>query len=161
MLMNIDHLVGRVKKKGQTPGFTVLELIVALSIAFIVMGIALPAFLSWLPTLRLSSAARQVAADLQVARMKAISQNTKYRVTFVGAIPGATSYKVEKDNSGSFVAESGPFSLPDGITVSAVSATSEFQPRGTANAASQITLQNSSNETKTVEVVVVGRVKIQ
>src|SRR3990170_2282769 len=67
-------------------GFTLLELIVAIGIASVVMGIAIPSFLSWMPTLRLSSAARQVATDLQVARMKAISQNVKFKVTFIGSV---------------------------------------------------------------------------
>ncbi len=141
-------------------GFTVLELIVAIAIASIVMGIAIPSFLSWMPTLRLSSGARQVATDLQVARMKAISQNVKFRVNFIGSIPGATSYQLEKDNGGTFIADSGPFSLPDGITVSALSLTSEFQPRGTVNSASSITLQNINSETKQIQVAAVGRVMI-
>lgn len=142
-------------------GFTLLELIVAIAIASVVMGIAIPSFLSWMPTLRLSSGARQVAMDLQVARMKAISQNVKYRLNFVTA----TSYTFEKDadNNGVFdsPAESGPFSLPDGITVTATGAlASEFQPRGTVNVASEITLQNGNSETKKVQVAVVGRVKL-
>jgi type IV fimbrial biogenesis protein FimT len=132
---------------------------VTIGVAAILMGAAIPSFLSWLPTLRLSSAARQIATDLQLARMKAISQNTKFRVTFVGSIPGATSYQLEKDNGGTFVTESGPFILPEGITVSAVSATSEFQPRGTTNATSNITLTNGSGQ-KLVCVKTVGRVNI-
>jgi Tfp pilus assembly protein FimT len=132
---------------------------VAIGIAVVVLGIAVPSFMSWLPTLRLSSGARQVATDLQVARMKAISQNTKFRMSFVGSIPGATSYEIRKDNgTGTFVLDSGPFSLPDGITVSAQSATPEFQPRGTASSASKITLQNTNSDTKSVQVSIVGRV---
>lgn len=143
--------------KPRKSGFTVLELIVAIAIAMIVLGIAVPSFMTWLPTLRLSSGARQVATDLQVARMKAISQNTKFRINF-GTLPAST-YVVEKD-SGGFSADSGPFSLPEGITVTAVSATSEFQPRGTASATSTITLQNVNSETKSVQIAIVGRVTI-
>lgn len=149
------------KRNQRISGFTVLELMVAVGIAMVVLGIAVPSLLTWLPTLRLSSAARQVATDLQVARMKAISQNTKFRLSFVGSIPGATSYNVEKDNgTGTFVTESGPFSLPDGITVSSASTASKFQPRGTVDAASTITLRNVNSEVKTVQVAVVGRVTL-
>ena len=148
------------KRNQRVSGFTVLELMVAIGIAMVVLGIAIPSFTAWLPTLRLSSAARQVATDLQVARMKAISQNVKYRLNFVTA----TSYTFEKDadNNGVFdsPAESGPFSLPEGITVGATGGTSEFQPRGTASAASTITLRNGNNETKTVQVAIVGRVTL-
>ncbi len=143
-------------------GFTVLELIVAIGIAMVVLGIAVPSFMTWLPTLRLSSGARQVATDLQLARMKAISQNVKFRITF-GTLP-ATTYQLERDSNGNGTydlpgeLESGPFSLPDGITVTGVSATPEFQPRGTATATSTITVQNGNSETKSVQVAIVGRV---
>lgn len=147
------------KRNQRASGFTILELMVAIGIAMVVLGIAVPSLMTWMPTLRLSSAARQVATDLQVARMKAISQNTKFQMSFVGSIPGATSYRIEKD-SGGFVLESGPFSLPDGITVSSVTATSVFQPRGTVNTSSEITLQNVNSETKKVQVAAVGRVNI-
>jgi len=131
---------------------------VVLAVAVIVMGVALPNMMSWLPTYRLSAGARQLAGNLQLARMKAISQNTKYRLNF-GVLP-STSYTFEKDDGG-FATESGPFSLPNGITVTVVSATSEFQARGTVNAASGITLQNINSLTKQVQINIVGRVAIQ
>ena len=139
------------------PGFTIIELIVVLALAAIVMAIALPGLISWLPTYRLSAGARQVASDLQLARMKAISQNTKFRLNF--GSPPSTSYTFEKDDGG-FATESGPFSLPDGIKVIAVTA-SEFQSRGTVNTAGSITLENNNGDpTKTVTISIVGRVSI-
>lgn len=147
--------------KSRKSGFTVLELIVAIAIAMIVLGIAVPSFMTWLPTLRLSSGARQVATDLQVARMKAVSQNRKFRLNF----NTSTSYYFQADLNndgtiGSGENESGPFSLPEGITTTAGALASEFQPRGTASASSEITLQNGNGETKKVQVAVVGRVTI-
>ena len=141
-------------------GFTVLELIVAVGIAMVVMGIAVPSFMTWLPTLRLSSGARQVATDLQVARMKAISQNRKFRLNF----DTTTTYYLQSDlnNDGTIASgenDSGPFSLPEGISTT-VGTTPEFQPRGTASGAGTITLQNVNSETKNVQVAVVGRVTI-
>lgn len=150
------------KHTQRISGFTVLELMVAIGIAMVVLGIAVPSLLTWLPTLRLSSGARQVATDLQVARMKAISQNTKFRLNFVTT----SSYTFEKDsnNDGTFNAstetESGPFSLPEGIVVTATGPSSHFQPRGTANAAGTITLRNGNSETKAVQVAIVGRVTL-
>ena len=148
------------KQKG-TPsdhGFTVIELMVVLAVAVIVMGVALPNMMSWLPTYRLSAGARQLAGDLQLARMKAISQNTKYRLKFTTA----NFYEFEKESGGTFSTESGPFSLPDGITVTGTTpfTTSEFQARGTVNAGGVITLKNINNLEKTVQVNIVGRVAI-
>jgi len=131
-------------------GFTVLELIVAIGIASIVMGIAIPSFLSWLPTLRLSSAARQVATDLQVARMKAISQNTANTVTFTPST-GTYTFTLGAESRDIDV-------LYPGITIASAS-NPTFTPRGTANAAATITLSNGSAQ-KLVCVKTVGRVNI-
>ncbi len=140
-------------------GFTITEMMITIGVAALLMAIAIPSFLSWLPTLRLSDGARQVAVDLQLARMKAVTQNTRFQVSF-GALP-ATSYTLQNDpdNDDLFTNESGPFSLPEGITVTAATATPQFQPRGVATAASTITLSNGTT-TAQVEVTIVGRVRI-
>ncbi|OGQ83013.1 MAG: hypothetical protein A3F90_19750 [Deltaproteobacteria bacterium RIFCSPLOWO2_12_FULL_60_19] len=151
----------KLKKRRQgASGFTIIELLVTVGVAAVIMATAVPAFMSLLPTINLSSAARQVATDLQFARVKAVSQSVRYRLSFVGAIPGATTYLMQNDSSGAFVTETGPFALPPGISVSALTATSEFQPRGTVNATSTITLQNGNSQTRTVQVALVGRVTI-
>ena len=132
-------------------GFTVMELLVVISIAMILMGIAIPSFLSWLPTLRLSSAARQVATDLQVARMRAITQNAPNTVTF-NTITGAYTFTLG--------AESRDIDqLYPGITISAVTANPVFTARGTASTTGNITLSNGS-ATKQVQVNSIGRVII-
>lgn len=141
-------------------GFTLTELMVTIGLAGILMGIAIPSFFSWLPTLRLNDAARQVAIELQGARMKAISQNTTFRLNFTTT----TSYLVERFDAGTstFVTESGPFNLPDGITTT-TGETSQFQPRGTANIAvgsNTLTFTNANGDTTQVQISAVGRVTI-
>ena len=149
------------KYSRRSSGFTVTELMVTIGVAGILMGIAVPSLLSWLPTLRLSSASRQVAADLQLARMRAISQNVPFGLNF--ATNGASSYVVFRDSNNNTVFDAGeldrgPFSLPEGITVSAAMCL-VFQARGTASSTGTITLQNGS-ATQGVVVSVVGRVKV-
>jgi prepilin-type N-terminal cleavage/methylation domain-containing protein len=63
-------------------GFTLIELLVTIGIAGILMGIAVPRFYALLPGIRVASAARQVATDLQLARMRAIAQRTTKTITF-------------------------------------------------------------------------------
>lgn len=63
-------------------GFTLIEFLVALTVVGILMGIAVPRFFAVLPGIRLASAQRQVATDLQLARMRAISQRIPYGLTF-------------------------------------------------------------------------------
>jgi Tfp pilus assembly protein FimT len=141
------------KNLGNNRGFTVMELMVVTGVALTVMAIAVPAFLDTLPGLRLTDAARQVAADLQQIRMKAIAQNTPFQMTF-----SEDAYVLQRCN-GLCTNDSGSISLPDGITVTA-SLAPQFQPRGTAAAAAAITLSNGSENTW-VCVRAVGRVNIQ
>ncbi|MGH7774491.1 MAG: GspH/FimT family pseudopilin [Candidatus Binatia bacterium] len=128
-------------------GFTLMELLVVIAIMMILMGIAVPSFLSWLPTLRLSDAARKVATDLQLARMRAITTNTPQTVTFDTANEnytfGGNTYEVDQ--------------LFPGIVISTATDPT-FTPRGTANAVT-ITLSNGS-ATKQIQVTAVGRVKV-
>jgi Tfp pilus assembly protein FimT len=69
-------------KFRDTAGFTLMEMLTAITVAMILMSIALPAFTKLLPGIRLSSAARQIATDLQLVRMRAIAQHANQTVTF-------------------------------------------------------------------------------
>ncbi len=140
------------RQNATMSGFTLLELLVAIGIASALASVAVPAFLSWLPTLRLSAASRQVAVDLDLARTKAVSQNTSFQVSFNGS-----SYLVQKC-AGSCVNDSGNIALPEGITVSA-SGSPLFLPRGTSTASSIITLSNGA-ESRLIWVGLVGQVTI-
>ncbi len=144
----------RVKYNHSVSGFTVLELMVAIGIATVVLGVAVPSFLDWLPTLRLSSAARQVATDLQVARMKAISRNTSYTVNFIASTytftPGTGTDTDSRDIG----------QLYPGISISPTPPNPVFTPRGTASTTGTITLSNGT-ATKLIVVSTVGRVTIQ
>ena len=133
-----------------------MELIVALAIALDCMAVALPSFLSLLPTLRLSSAARQVATDLQVARMKAISRNTLNTVTF-NVANGSYTFTIGSE-SRSLV------QLYPGITIASVSpaVNPAFTPRGTSNNSGTITITLSNGSAqKRVCVKTVGQIAIQ
>lgn len=141
--------------KPSERGFTVIELLAVIAIMLVIMAIAMPTFYYWLPTYRLSAGARQIAADMQLARMKAISQNTTYRLNFISG----TQYQLEKDAG--FTLESGPFTLPDGITASPTGPSSVFQSRGTASATDDITLTNGDGKTQHICVRTVGRVNLQ
>ncbi|MBI2089108.1 MAG: GspH/FimT family pseudopilin [Deltaproteobacteria bacterium] len=131
-------------------GFTLMELMVAMAVSMIVLAVGTPSFLAWLPTLRLSSAARQIATDLQVARMRAISQNASYTVSFNA---GAGTYAYGSDSRD--IGQQYP-----GISIASVSPSNpQFSPRGTASGSVTITLNNGTTS-KLVCVKPVGRVNI-
>jgi prepilin-type N-terminal cleavage/methylation domain-containing protein len=138
----------RRQRHASNRGFTVVEILVSLTIIGILVKIAFPNVLAWLPALRLSSAARQIATDLQLARVQAIAKNSSQTVTF-NVSGGSYSFGSES--------RSLPLLFP-GITIS--SATNPtFTPRGTANSVT-ITLSNGSNQ-KLVCVKSMGRVAIR
>jgi len=152
----------RQKLDTRAAGFTVMELVVVIGLMAIISAIAMPSFISWLPSYRLSAGARQIAADLQLARMKAISQNTNYRLRFTDG----NTYEMQKNDGGWAVpAGHGSVDLPEGITVTNGTPfnTSEFQSRGTAKTTvgtDTIILTNVTTQ-KWVCMETVGRVHIE
>jgi prepilin-type N-terminal cleavage/methylation domain-containing protein len=135
-------------------GFTVIELLAAISIAGLLMVIAMPMFTRTLPALRLSDAARQVAIDLQQVRMRAIAQSVPHQVNF-----SPTTYAIQRCN-GTCMNDGGSMSLPEGITVIPPASPPQFQPRGNVSTTTTIRLSNGTTN-KWVCVTIVGRVNVQ
>jgi type II secretory pathway pseudopilin PulG len=134
----------------EVKGITVIEFLVSLTVAGILMGIAVPRFYTVLPGIRLASAARQVATDLQLARMRAISQRANQTVTFV---PPTGVYTFGPDNRDLN-------KLYPGTTITAVvGGDPTFTTVGGANTAT-ITLSNNGVN-RTVLVNAAGRVFTQ
>src|ERR1043165_5192148 len=63
-------------------GFSLAEILVAISVFAILAAIAVPQFIAFRPKNRLNGAARQVYAELMWARSKAVNDNSSYVVTF-------------------------------------------------------------------------------
>jgi len=68
-------------------GFTIFELIVVVAIIVVVTGILIPVYFSMKPTIRVNGAARQIQGDFMWARMRAVSENNNYVITFGSAGP--------------------------------------------------------------------------
>lgn len=79
----------------QDAGFTLMEMLVIISIISIAAAVAVPGYLSWLPDIRLNSATRNLRADLGLARYYAIRRNGQVAVTF--DVPG-NRYLIFGDN---------------------------------------------------------------
>lgn len=75
-------------EKGQL-GFSLIELLVALSVIAILTGFSVPAVNTWLPNYRLKKAARDLYSNMQFAKVNAVRQRADWAIVFdPGAAPG-------------------------------------------------------------------------
>ena len=153
-------------------GLTLLELLLVIVLLGILASLASLRAGPLLSRARLDRGARQVAADLQAARMKAIAQNSRFRVSFR---PDSQDYVVDKDEHGdwqrhaldahtSIAADDARLVLPPGVSITAVNSGGDviFVPRGYVDAGMTIALgADGATEPRRVVVNLAGRVRIE
>ncbi len=67
-------------------GFSLIELTVTMAVIGLMAMIGLPTMQEWLERYRVRTAAQEIAAAIQLQRMRAVSQNTDFSIDFdVGA----------------------------------------------------------------------------
>lgn len=146
-------------------GFTVLELLCVLGVLSALLAVALPRVAAVLPRLTLDRAARQLASDLELARVLAINRNARVRA--VVDLAGAR-YRFETEAEGRFDPDGAPRVLPGGVRfdagastrVSSGSVSITFLPRG--HTADNATIALAA--TQGLERVIVsasGRVRVE
>jgi prepilin-type N-terminal cleavage/methylation domain-containing protein len=87
----MNHLQ-EIKSMRKNSGFTLIELIIVIVVLVILAAVSVPIYLSWLPEYRLRSAADDLYAHLQHAKMQAIRNNKNYAIQFVQATNSYTIY---------------------------------------------------------------------
>ena len=80
MCKNGSFCFWKILKKRK--GFTLTEVIVTLSILGIMTAISVPSYISWLPKHRLQTSVRQIYDDLNLAKIRAVKDNTDACITF-------------------------------------------------------------------------------
>jgi prepilin-type N-terminal cleavage/methylation domain-containing protein len=110
-----DHLPARWRAADR--GFSLVELIVVLALLGLVVLVGMPALDDWLERYRVRTAAQNLAADMQLQRMRAVSRNREHRITFDQANSRYTLF--ESDGGGGWnPIDPLPNSLPQGVTFS-------------------------------------------
>jgi len=138
-------------------GFSLLEMLVAVTLAAVVGGVAAPQFVGLVRQYRLTGAANQVAFEIDRARMQAIGQNSFVRIRFLNS----TQYVRETSPDGvNYTAVGGTVTLPAGIyAVSDGILTTAFNKSGMALMVTTIVLGGGSGQ-KTVSTNSLGRVTV-
>jgi len=152
----------RAMSKKDSPGLNIMELIIAMGIVGILLAVASPLVAQFSSGYRIRAAAREVATDLQFARLLAVKENKDFQVAF-----NSSSYQVVRVSDG-LVAKSRSFSIdypeitlstlavPE-ITLSAFAV--PFNSRG--NSSPRTIVVSNPMRTKNITVGSTGRVKLE
>ena len=133
---------------------TLLESCIAVTIVSVTALVALPSLVRARESYELDSTARQVAGNMQSARIKAITRNRDCRVR----VTSAATYAIECEDP-SWKPDT-TVVLPRGFRITA-NASPEFHRRGNASPTGTITVWSNSGRTKRVIVNITGRIRVE
>jgi prepilin-type N-terminal cleavage/methylation domain-containing protein len=158
-----------VVKQAQA-GMTLIEMLVVLVILAIAAVLAAPNASRWIESYTVRKAGRQLVSDLQLAKLKTISQGVQHRIQFD---PANKSYEIQRYNAadGTWPRVDAPRLLSSdennpyyasGVALANNfnNNTVTFSTTGTVSPAGTVTL-TTTNFTKLVTVILTGRIHFQ
>jgi Tfp pilus assembly protein FimT len=138
-------------------GFSALELVMVVFIISAVSLVALPELMDARQDYRLASVAREISGNLSNARIRAISDNTDYRVR----VDTVTTYVLEQETALNTWTGRNTYLIPDGFAFSATGSIVEFHHRGNASPVATLTVENPNNLTRSIVTTTAGRTYVQ
>jgi prepilin-type N-terminal cleavage/methylation domain-containing protein len=136
-------------RKGRL-GFSLIELVTALSLMGILLAIGIPAWNKLFSSYQLDNSARLVQTELQNIKMRAAAENLGFQFAYGS---GSAIYTIRREGTDLVTKP-----LPDGVEISQAGTVS-FSPRGTAGG-NRIRLQNREGICKQVVVSATGRIRV-
>jgi prepilin-type N-terminal cleavage/methylation domain-containing protein len=146
-------------------GFTLTEVIVVMSLIGIMMAIAVPSYISWLPKHRFQTSVRQIYDDMNLAKIRAVRGNVDAYITF--DINNETYFVFLDDgtqngayNAGETILRNN-VTLENGVDITAAN-TCGFNNRGMSTAAglNQVFLSNPTGLSMRIDVNTAGNISI-
>jgi len=148
-------------------GFSLIELLIVIAILGIVLGIAGPNLFQYRHNVNLREAARDISAEMNLCRQRAIAENIQYRISFnfagsqytVSRLPlGSATW--QNVSTGKLGGESSLISFSS-TTFSGSPPALTFLPRGTTTAGGALVLGHSKTpRVATITVTITGRVRV-
>ena len=133
---------------------TLLESSIAVAIVSVTAIVAVPPLIRARESYELDSTARQVAGNLQSARVKAVSRNHDYRVRVTSPV----TYAIEREDPTWKLDEA--LLVPRGFRITA-NASPQFHRRGNVSPTGTITVWSPSGRSKKIIVNITGRIRIE
>lgn len=166
------------------PGFTLIELIIAVAILFMMVAVAMPLFASVIAQRRLTAAVERVAADLRFAQSRAVTRGDWHRLHSGadGAVGRPGQYRLERSIDGVIwvpIEESSWYNLSTDYQGSSLQAVTDFANSpvpgfdvrfnsrgaidnlGVGSAGIKLTVLAGTGATGTIQVMRTGAVRIQ
>lgn len=139
--------------------FTLIELLITISIIGIISLISLPIYKTLIPNIDLNSTVRDVASDLRYAQQMAVTEQIIYSVIFDS---NYNRYSIIKNNTNEVIKTK---NLPSTISINFLSEFSgnkvQFIATGAAIESGSISFINTKAKILTIEIKPSGYVKIQ
>ncbi len=139
-------------------GYSLAEILVVMALAATIVVIGAPALIKEMSHIRLKRSAMDISTELSAARMKAITNNTKYRVEFtLNAAPTVDTFRLALWNIGTSAWEADPRhavkDVESGINIAAPAASFniEFFTNG-ESVDQEVCLQNTATDRMKVKV---------
>lgn len=141
-----------------------MEIMTVIAIISILSAIAIPNFFAWRSSRQLTSATRELMADLSMARMQAISASESVKVMFF-----SNGYTVFVDDDGDDVIDADEKVLsdrlyPPGVAMNADTFPDDkttFARTGVVSPGGSVTLDKQSGQAMRVVVSVAGRIRVE
>ena len=141
-------------------GFTLIELMIIVSILSIAGALAVPQYLQWNARIQLRAAASEIASTLTLARIAAMNRNRSVDVN-VQTLGGVVRVSAVETTSGLSVLPSQSM-MPSVISVVGGPITVSFSSLGTrtsaGNAMQTVALCNSYHQQYEVQIITAGKV---
>jgi type IV fimbrial biogenesis protein FimT len=149
--------LGQTRRRSER-GFSMLQLVVTLSIISIVLGFALVSVNSARANMRLQNSVRLLAGYMEKARLDAVRRHDTASVVFTST----TSYNVAMDFGGTGVVQTRTYTFDDGVSIISTPLPSvSFNWRGRTSACTlTFALQDSSGDQSWVDVSDAGDVTV-